>query len=251
VGKPFLAGCQDWDGDGCLEWGSLEDCGPGQTCEDLACTGGCTDGCPTLGMTSCADAAMVLGCWDPDWNGCLEWNLAGTCGGGLVCQDGDCVPDPGTCTDDCGEGETRCQDGDVQECGDAGDGDDCLDWTGGTACPCGCTDAACDPCPEAVEEPVAADVVEVSDAGESDTADALIQGDLDQPDPPAADTAAGVEARTSWDTGPADSHGGVDTTGSGRGGGCGAHHAASPHAAGAGLVLMALLLARSRRPGRS
>jgi hypothetical protein len=37
--------CDDFDGDGCLEWGELSPCAGGQTCSQGACEGECTEDC--------------------------------------------------------------------------------------------------------------------------------------------------------------------------------------------------------------
>ena len=66
----------------------------------------------------------------------------GTCGGGHVCEDGTCVDG---CVDDCGpEGAKLCNGNSVVTCGDF-DGDSCLDWSAGQACPVGkiCIGGAC------------------------------------------------------------------------------------------------------------
>ena len=91
AGKWHVGTCGDWDGDGCLELGELEFCGPGASCTDGVCGSPCIDQCPVLGEVSCKDDQIVQACFDSDNNGCLEWTEVDDCGAfGKNCSSGEC-----------------------------------------------------------------------------------------------------------------------------------------------------------------
>jgi len=119
--------CDDYDGDGCLEWGGAEACAGGDTCSAGACVGECADVCLD-GFVKCEGAAVVT-CGDEDGDGCASWGAPAACES--ACALGTCVA---SCRDDCGaEGLTTCDTGGVATCKRAADG--CLHW--GTPIPCG------------------------------------------------------------------------------------------------------------------
>jgi MYXO-CTERM domain-containing protein len=104
-------------------------CGTGAACFDACATG--ETGCTGDQAWTCGEAG--------DGDDCLDRILV-DCPGG--CLDGACEPPP--CTDACTTGDTGCS-GDLSQawtCGEAGDGDDCLDHVL-TDCPHGCVNGAC------------------------------------------------------------------------------------------------------------
>jgi len=166
TGKHFVATCDDWDADGCLEWGNEEWCGPGATCANAACSGGCQDSCPELAQTVCEDDGLaVSGCYDSNGDGCLEWTPMGGCDPDLsVCEDGDCQPTAPACEDECPAGLTQCKPDDagesaVSSCVEDADADPCLEWSTPSACEFGCNDDSSDCAPKPQTEDVYEDVV--------------------------------------------------------------------------------------------
>ena len=255
TGNPFVAECKDWDLDGCLEWGSIEDCGPGQDCVNAACVGGCEDACPGLGMAQCDGVDTVQGCWDSNEDGCLEWTDMGVCDDGFECMAGDCV-DAGGCEDACVAGEIKCVDGldDIgvlSECVTDGDPDECTEWVEIEDCPGLCADeTSCgeeppEPNPEYSDDVVVEpDVVEeiVPDTGtEHDVYGDLAVWDLPEDDTtpiPGVDTVPGGD--TGWNPP------GQDTSGGGGGGGSGCA-AGTSAGGGAWLLIFGLLALALRR----
>ena len=108
-----VATCGQHDDDACLEWGALAPCGPGQTCSNGQCGGGCSDECGRVGETICDEATDgVRSCGDFDDDACLEWSSVSECGAGAICDDGDCINacvEPG---DDCRDFDDCCDDPD-------------------------------------------------------------------------------------------------------------------------------------------
>ncbi|TNF22605.1 MAG: hypothetical protein EP329_28380 [Deltaproteobacteria bacterium] len=137
--------CDDYDGDGCLEWGGTEVCNAGTTCSAGSCVASCVDVC-TAGYVKC-EGSTVVTCDDADGDGCDSWGVPVECSG--ACALGTCVDD---CRDTCGaEGLTTCDSGGVATCKRAADG--CLHWgtaipcVGGTTCSAGaCTEVCSDEC---------------------------------------------------------------------------------------------------------
>ncbi|MCB9740173.1 MAG: hypothetical protein H6747_12985 [Deltaproteobacteria bacterium] len=129
-----IATCDDFDNDGCLQWGSGVPCGAGQVCAEGACAASCTDACTAKGATQCSPAGQVQTCDDFDDDGCLDWGSGVACAQGSVCSNGACVA---TCKDACGKaGEKQCVPGSTtqwQQCGDS-DGDGCLGWETAQSC---------------------------------------------------------------------------------------------------------------------
>ena len=86
---PGWVECGQWDGDPCLEWGSITTCDTGSSCASGYCVAGCQDECGQSGQTSCAGNA-VRTCGDTDPDACLEWGTPVPCTDGKVCVTGTC-----------------------------------------------------------------------------------------------------------------------------------------------------------------
>ncbi|HOX44037.1 MAG TPA: PQQ-binding-like beta-propeller repeat protein [Myxococcota bacterium] len=134
--------CGYYDGDACRDWSGLTACGPQQTCVSGQCQATCANECPSAGDRQCSGSGATLGtdqCADWDGDGCLEWGGHTNCPAGYRCENAECVED---CTDDCDTpGEQTCEGAGYKVCGDS-DADDCLDWSGITACGAGETCSA-------------------------------------------------------------------------------------------------------------
>ena len=198
LGRWFLAECDDYDGDGCLEAGALLPCGGGAHCANGACLPDCQEKCEILADGGCLDACVPeeARCVKQDDGlfhleqckmgdlGCLYWSDVGACDNPLKpwchpSKDEDPAPDaycsekadcdtPLWCTEDY-VGLSLCvQDSvgawSVTVCGDE-DGDGCLTWEGQTQCEPGggCVDAQCTPgCDARCDEPFALECAEQS-----------------------------------------------------------------------------------------
>lgn len=136
-----IAACGDSDGDGCLDWGEVWECGDGLVCANGFCALSCADVCTTVGARKCESGAVVT-CDDHDQDGCLDWGGSTPCGAGESCSSGTCSA---TCSDECtSAGATRCDGGGVSTCGRF-DTDACLEWGTVVACAQGevCSNGAC------------------------------------------------------------------------------------------------------------
>ncbi len=101
-----------------------------------SCPTGCTDECSYYGQKTCSGDSDYKICGNYDCDTCLEWSSAVNCGTGKICQNGNCVTPPPTCTDDCsysGQTANQCSGNYVQKrtCGNY-DSDSCLEWSGWT-----------------------------------------------------------------------------------------------------------------------
>ncbi len=126
--------CDDYNDDGCLEWGTPEQCEGSSTCVNGTCEIQCEHACPVRGQRRCVPATtdQHQECTDVNGDGCLEWGTAETCDQGLVCAEGTCAM---TCTSTCDvDGDKACEGDAVVICGDY-NSDGCLEH--GTASPCG------------------------------------------------------------------------------------------------------------------
>ncbi|NUN13526.1 MAG: right-handed parallel beta-helix repeat-containing protein [Myxococcales bacterium] len=132
-----VVACGDYNGDGCLEWGSPLPCGAGLVCSNGFCATDCTDECTVVNAKKCDEGGQVVSCGNYDADGCLEWGSPVPCAQPLVCANGSCSL---TCTDGCPvENQKSCVPGTTtqfQVCDDY-NGDGCLEW--GTAQTCGAT----------------------------------------------------------------------------------------------------------------
>ncbi len=123
--------CDDFDGDGCLEWGTTVSCNSGESCSNGFCAQTCTDECTTAGATQC-DGDGVVTCGNHDSDSCLEWGSPVPCASGQVCSNGHCAQ---SCSDECTvAGAKDCDpSGGVITCGNY-DSDSCLEWSNPVAC---------------------------------------------------------------------------------------------------------------------
>jgi hypothetical protein len=114
--------CGDFDEDTCLEWDSGMACESKQTCSDGRCVQACSDRCEQ-GTKRCANDTVQV-CADSDEDDCFEWIEGAVCKEGTTCSSGSCVVE---CRNQCGQGETRCKNDEVETCDDYDD-DSCLEW---------------------------------------------------------------------------------------------------------------------------
>ena len=115
------------DGDDCLDR-VFALCGSNRHCDKGQCVAGCVDEC-SLGAQGCsADGLQQWTCEEAgDGDDCLDEVMV-DCPSGSACEDGSCLA---RCQDECSPSEGGCVTiggrPAVWYCGDAGDGDDCLD----------------------------------------------------------------------------------------------------------------------------
>lgn len=135
--------CDDFNNDGCMEWGTPKQCDSGQTCSAGACLDKCKSECTAIGAKKCDDAGKVTICADDNKDGCLEWGTGAACATGLVCDGGFCA---NKCSNQCTvSGAKKCDEGGkVTVCGDYNK-DGCLEWGSGTPCGAGtvCSGGVC------------------------------------------------------------------------------------------------------------
>jgi agmatine/peptidylarginine deiminase len=101
-----------------------ESCGMDATLGRVACLGACADECSVGDVGCSADLAQSWTCGEAgDGDTCLE-RIYTSCPGGTSCQNGTC-----TCIDECSAGDVGCSTDGSQRwtCGEAGDGDTCLE----------------------------------------------------------------------------------------------------------------------------
>ena len=113
------------DGDPCIE-PVLTECGDTEACQDGSCVTICAHECDD-GETGCSDnlqATWTCGLLN-DGDLCRD-RIYDFCDVGEYCEEGVCVEG---CMDECQEGDKGCTDDKTSrwECGEAGDGDDCLE----------------------------------------------------------------------------------------------------------------------------
>lgn len=84
--------CDDWDTDGCLEWGSDVACSAGQVCSGGNCATTCTDDCSAAGIVECTPTGNgTRACGDWNGDGCLGWGTTVACGQNETCVAGECT----------------------------------------------------------------------------------------------------------------------------------------------------------------
>ncbi len=129
-----IESCADGDGDGCVEWSEPVPCEAGLSCSDGLCSNPdeCTDECGEGDLRCGAEGVQECRA-DADGDPCLDWAPEQPCGEGESCSNGVCQA--GGCTDECGEGTSRCAPGGDgrQDCGEF-DGDDCFEWSQVRSC---------------------------------------------------------------------------------------------------------------------
>lgn len=136
--------CGQHDADPCLEWQTVAQCSASESCSAGECRATCVAEC-VAGERRCRPGSTlkVELCGQFDADPCPEWGPADDCGGGQVCQGGQCVA---SCQDDCQA--AACVDGAAVACGQF-DADPCKDY--GTPAPCGagqvCEAGACHAAP--------------------------------------------------------------------------------------------------------
>lgn len=92
----LYAFCDDYNGDGCLEWSGAKSCGVGWYCvNEGECTpedpNNCKDECDNIYVKMCFDNKLFPCVTDYDSDNCLEWGEPSNCGPGQYCNDGDKV----------------------------------------------------------------------------------------------------------------------------------------------------------------
>jgi len=130
-------------GSGCLSWTSVAPCAASESCSNGTCSDTCEDECPVSGESICSpDGTAVSTCGQFDADTCLDRSTPVPCPTGQACQGGSCVA---TCTDECGQGATRCVGNALETCGNF-DADPCLEWGGAVTCPNGanCSNNTCE-----------------------------------------------------------------------------------------------------------
>ncbi len=125
--------CNDYNKDGCLEWGSPVGCEPPLVCNQGYCALSCTDECFVKDSRQCVEGTTnkYQICNDYNKDGCLEWGSAISCDGNLVCSEGNCS---NNCSNTCTVlNERKCDGNGYQICGDYNN-DSCLEWSSTVNC---------------------------------------------------------------------------------------------------------------------
>lgn len=134
--------CGVYNGGGCLTWGPVIACDPGQKCVDGLCQAVCTDAC-SPGSVRCDPDPTVNGVQTCQMGGegCYVWSETVECVEGESCSGGACREG---CVDECSAGSRRCSGDGYQICGDF-DSDPCLEWGPIVDCPPGetCSNGYC------------------------------------------------------------------------------------------------------------
>lgn len=118
---------------GCRAFGAASPCNNALVCSGGTCLASCADQC-TAGSKQCSSTGGVVECQKLA-TGCTDWVGPKACSSGQVCSGGACVA-PGTCTNQCTQGATRCSGAGLQQtCVKLSTG--CTDWTFPTLCPAG------------------------------------------------------------------------------------------------------------------
>ncbi|RME26723.1 MAG: hypothetical protein D6806_05730, partial [Deltaproteobacteria bacterium] len=121
--------CSNWDQDPCLEWQIFETCQAGTKCVNGQCVEDCKDECDPQGARMCQNDAGgnpgYVYCGQHDTDSCLEWGGFTPCGANESCSNGVCSQN---CQDECSIGDKECFGSGWRQCGEANDGDSCLDW---------------------------------------------------------------------------------------------------------------------------
>ena len=130
-GNVGLKKCDDYNGDGCVEWSGVVPCSNGQACIDDRCA--CTDVC-SAGKTECVDSNALRTCVDLNFDGCYEWSENTLCDG--VCIDGECQ-----CVHACETNDAVCAENGYKLCTENQNG--CRVWSAVVPCEQGCENGKC------------------------------------------------------------------------------------------------------------
>jgi hypothetical protein len=79
--------CDDWNEDGCLEWGSAQTCSGNLVCDKGNCALSCTNECDTDKSRTCDGNSYKI-CGEYDGDGCLEWGTLVPCELWQTCDSG-------------------------------------------------------------------------------------------------------------------------------------------------------------------
>lgn len=120
--------CQE-SAEGCLDWTDSVECEEGLECSGGVCVESCQDQCEP-------DDKVCVGGPGPDFqvceqqpSGCWDWSPIESCEDGQWCESGECVD---ACSDECDDGDTRCEDDGVEYCVENAQG--CYQWTDPVEC---------------------------------------------------------------------------------------------------------------------
>ncbi|MCU0653393.1 MAG: hypothetical protein MUD10_03995, partial [Candidatus Pacebacteria bacterium] len=120
--------------DGCLHWGSTNNCGTNQKCVNGSCIyfETCTDECSISGKRECSGNGYRT-CGNYDSDSCKEWSTVTNCASDETCSNGSCVKKPPVCTDECSvSGQRTCSGNGFKTCSKGSDG--CFHWGAVTNC---------------------------------------------------------------------------------------------------------------------
>ncbi len=180
--------CGNYDSDSCLEWGSVHNCVPGETCVNGSCVKTCTDECSVSGQRVCSGNGWKQ-CGNYDNDSCKEWGPITNCAFNETCTNGSCHS---TCQDQCTFGQHQCSGSSVRICGKY-DNSGCTAWgsyqncdsrcysCGDDRCECGETKSSCpqDCGQDCGTLNVNAGSDKTADAGETIRLNGSVSGDYD------------------------------------------------------------------------
>jgi len=140
-----VAVCDDYNDDGCLEWGTAVPCDEGLVCGNGYCESTCESECTVAKAKKCDEGGNVVVCDDYDGMGCLKWGSPTPCNSPLVCAGGVCTQ---SCADGCPfKNAKQCvvsTTDQYQVCDDY-NSDGCLEWGSAQTCtdPLVCSSGNC------------------------------------------------------------------------------------------------------------
>jgi len=129
--------------DTCNDWVVDTDCeanDPPQFCDSQAdpvvCSNTCTDECELIEVDYC-DGTIIMTC-ELQADNCNDWVVSEDCADTTatpVCNDHGASENATCwCVDECAAGTQQCAGNVIEDCGEAGDGDTCVEWVTGTDC---------------------------------------------------------------------------------------------------------------------
>jgi N-acetylneuraminic acid mutarotase len=86
--------CDDFNHDGCREWGPVHPCAPSQSCSNGVCVDGCIDEC----RGPVCENLVFRQCGHYDLSGCLKLSAGTSCVAANDCAMGSCTTAPRACT---------------------------------------------------------------------------------------------------------------------------------------------------------